>query len=174
MFENWPIIILTLALVLVTYGYMWHTRRLANDTKRMADIMAQEFELRIAPFIGVDELHRNPGTNIREYHPVITNRGFLPIHIMKIILEGWSKESPSMIFRIETKIDKRLGVNESIKKGECLITVKKSDVAIDDLSESKGFNFNQVLDSSKGKIYFTYVDRYGKEQRTGDQHFDHL
>ncbi len=169
MFTNWAIVIITIGLLIVTYLYMQHTRRLADDTKRMADIMAREFELRIAPFIVVDKLPWTGGIDSREYHPVFTNRGFLPIHIMKIIFEGWTKKSPSRVFRKEIKIDITLGKNESIKEGECIITLRKSDVSIDDLTD-----LNQFLHSCEGKICFTYIDRHGREQKTSDQHFDNV
>lgn len=174
MFESWAIVIITIALLIVTYLYMQHTKRLADDTKRMADIMGQEFELRIAPFIVVDRLPWTGGINSREYHPVVTNRGFLPIHIVNIILEGWSRKSPSMVFRTETKIDKTLGSNDSIKEGECIITLRKSDVSIEDIGESEDTDFNNFLYSSEGKIYFTYLDRNGEEQKTIGKYLDQL
>jgi hypothetical protein len=151
-------------LVLVTYKYMQHT-------KKMADIMAQEFELRIAPFIVIDQLPSTRGTNVREYHPTIANKGFLTVHIMKIILEGWPEGTPSKIFRKEVKIDKFLGRNESIP---FVIQLRKNDVPIGTPEEIKGSDFNQFLDSSQGKIYFTYVDRDEKEQRTRDHYLERL
>jgi hypothetical protein len=171
---NWALVILTLGLLIVTIIYAVYTRKLADDTKRMADIMVQEFELRIAPFIVIDQLPSTRGTNVREYHPMITNKGFLTVHIMKIILEGWSKGTPSKIFRKERKIDKFLGRNESIPYGQFVIQLRKNDVPIDTLEEGKGSDFNQFLDSSQGKIYFTYVDRDEKEQRTRDHYLEHL
>jgi hypothetical protein len=164
---NWGLVIATMVLVLITFFYMRHT-------KRMADIMKQEFELRIAPFIVIDELRPTRGTNVREYHPAITNSGFLPVHIMKIILEGWPKGSPSRIFRKETKIDRQLGRNQSIEAGDFVIQLRKDDLSISAFEEGRDYDFNQFLDSSEGKIYFTYIDRNTKEQKTGDRYFEHL
>ena len=42
MIVNVASVILTFGLVFVTYLYMRHTKRLADETKRMADIMIKQ------------------------------------------------------------------------------------------------------------------------------------
>ena len=101
-------IVIAVALVVVTYLYMRHTKRMADDTKRMADIMAEEFEFRTAPFIVIDQLScefPSEAIGVKIFEPKITNKGFLPVHIVKIVLEWWYKKSPSEIYQKEISIE---------------------------------------------------------------------
>ena len=173
-FANWALVIATMVLALITFFYMRQTKKQANQTERMADIMVKEFDLRIAPFIVIDQLSITQGTTVREYHPVISNKGFFPVHIIKIILEGWLKESPLENFRKEIKIDKTLGRNDSTKYGDIVIQLRKSELTINTSEKGKDYNFNQLLDSSEGIIYFTCVGRDGKEQKTSGRYYEHL
>jgi hypothetical protein len=172
-FANWALVIATMVLALITFFYMRHTKRLADDTKRMADIMVQEFEIRVTPLLVIKRLPSNTGST-RELHFIVTNRGFLPVHITKIIFEGWPKVSPSRIFRKETNIDKILGQNESSKGGDIFVQLRKGDISILTPEESKDFNMDQFLNLCQGKIYFTYIDIHWNEQQTRDWSLEQL
>ena len=102
-------IVIAFALVVVTFLYMRHTKRLADDTKRMADIMAQEFELKIAPIIQIEKRDAHFQGNFGSTNFEIINKGSLPVHIAKIVLEWWHKEFPDKIDKKEVEIDKVLG-----------------------------------------------------------------
>jgi hypothetical protein len=150
-------------LVVVTYKYMQHT-------KRMANIMAREFELRIAPFI-IIELSTSGGKSSKHFQPVICNKGSLPVLIKRIVLEWWYKDSPANNYRKETKIDKVLGKGESTNSGDYVIKLTKEDMERDDYKESQNLDFIQLLTLAKGKLYCIYADVDGKEQKTGDLKF---
>jgi len=168
---NTALIILTLVLVIVTVIYVRHTKKLADDTKRMADMMVREFELRIAPFIVIDQLSSTRGKNSKQYEPIISNKGSLPVPIKKIVLEWWYKESPGKTHPKETVINKTLGGGESTKYREYVITLNKGDMVTDDFEQSKNLDFIQLLALAQGKIYCIYADVDGKEQKTGDLKF---
>jgi hypothetical protein len=170
MILNIASIIIAVALVVVTYLYMQHTKRLADDTKRMADIMAREFELRIAPFI-IIELSTSGGRSSKHFQPVICNKGSLPVLIKRIVLEWWYKDLPANSYRKETKIDKALGKGESTKSGDYVIKLTKEDMERDDYKESQNLDFIQLLTLAKGKLYCIYADVDGKEQKTRDLKF---
>jgi hypothetical protein len=150
-------------LVVVTYKYMQHT-------KRMANIMAREFELRIAPFI-IIELSTSGGRSSKHFQPVICNKGSLPVLIKRIVLEWRYKDSPANSYRKETKIDKALGKGESTKLGDYVIKLTKEDMERDDYKESQNLDFIQLLTLAKGKLYCIYADVDGKEQKTRDLKF---
>lgn len=165
------LVILTLVLVIVTIVYVCHTRRLADDTKIMADIMVREFELRIAPFIVIDQLSHSGGGNSKEYQPVICNKGSLPVHIKRVVLEWWYKESPGKTYQKYGKIEKTLGRDESTKWGDYVIKLNKTDMVKEDFEQSQSLDFIQLRTLAQGKIYCVYTDVNGKEQKTRDLHF---
>jgi hypothetical protein len=174
-FASWALVIATMVLALITFFYMRHTRglaehtqRLANETKRMADIMAREFELRIAPFIIIDQLSPLGGRSSKHFQPVICNKGSLPVLIKRIVLEWWYKDTPAKSYRKEAKIDKALGKGESTKSGDYVIKLTKEDMEMDNYKESQNLEFIQLLALAQGKIYCIYADVDGKEQKTGD------
>jgi|GEM_PF-6971715 len=168
-------IVVLLALAAFTYFYMRHTgrlaeetRKMAHDTKRMADIMAEEFELRTAPFI-VREGDQLPcefpsaAIGPKIFKPKITNIGFRPVHIVKIVLEWWYKKSPSEIYLKPTNIDYVLRINDP---KEFRIPFNKGDMIKDE--ESKNLDFPQLRVLSAGRIYAVYIDKNGNEQKTRD------
>lgn len=171
-FANWALVIATMVLALITFFYMRHTRRLAEDTnrlahetKRMADIMAQEFELKIAPFLFVDPQfsHSGQGNRSKLIQPKIYNKGFSPVYIVKIILEWWYRESPNKPSEIITKIDRFLGSNEFIPFE---IPLDKGVMERDDFVRSKNLDFNTLLGLAEGRIYAIYKDREGNEYKS--------
>jgi hypothetical protein len=165
-FANWALVVLTLGLLIVTIIYAVYTRKLADDTKRMADIMIREFELRIAPIIVVEQVGGPLGKHQIEYHPVIRNKGSLPVHIKKVILEWWYKGSPNSKHRKERAIDKVLGREESLRYEQCFITLRKEDMLIGEFENSKDLDFPQLLLRAEGTIYCIYVDVNGNEKTT--------
>ncbi len=51
---NWALVILTLGLLIATAIYVFHTKRSAKDTKRMADVAEKEHELRVKAKLDFD------------------------------------------------------------------------------------------------------------------------
>jgi len=167
-FANWALVILTIVLVIVTIYYAVYTRK-------MAKIMTREFELRVAPFIVVEQVTTSPGTSSKSYIPVICNKGSLSVLVEKVVLEWYYKELPNKIYREETKIHKVLGSGESVPYGQSKITLKKESMVTQDFQKSMDLDFPQLLGLSQGKIYCTYIDINGKEQKTGDLYpLEHL
>jgi hypothetical protein len=168
-FANWALVILTIVLVVVTIYYAVYTRK-------MAKIMAREFELRVAPFLVVEQVTTSPGTSSKSYIPLIYNKGSLPVYVKKVVLEWYYKELPNKIFRAETKIDKVLGGSESVPYGQSKITLAKESMVTQDFQKNMDFDFRQLLGLSQGKIYCTYIDIInGTEQKTADLYtLEHL
>ena len=165
-FANWVLVIATMVLALFTFFYMRHTRRLADDTKRMADIMAEEFEFRTTPYIAKvgDQLGWESGEiNAKIFKPKIISTGFQSVHIVKIVLKWWYKKSPSEIYRKPINIDCFLMRNVPT---EFRIPFNKGDMIKDE--ESKNLDFPQLRVLSAGRIYAVYIDKNGNEQNTRD------
>ena len=112
-------IAVVLGLLIVTYLYMRRTKRLADDTKRMADMMIRDYELKVAPLIDVQfrsTLHSSQGFKIQF---TLTNRGFYPVRAEKIILSWWYKKEPINACYIEKDLnvylDKDHPISETIR-----------------------------------------------------------
>jgi len=158
-------IIIAAALVLVTFLYMRHTKRLAEDTKRMADIMAQEFELKIAPIIQIEKRDAHFQGNFGSTNFEIINKGSLPVHIVKIVLEWWHREEPDRIYKNEVEIDKVLAGGEPKK---FTIQSNKGDMLKGAFEKSKDRSLWELRGLTKGKIYAIYKDRNENEYKTRD------
>jgi hypothetical protein len=163
-FANWALVITTMVLALITFFYMRHTKRLADDTKRMADIMAQEFESKIAPIIQIEKRDGSLQGDFGSRNFEIMNKGSLPVHIAKIVLEWWYKELPKTIDTKELIIDKVLGGGES---RTFTIKSNKGDLLRNN-SERKDLSFYQLRGLVTGKIHAICTDRNGNELKTRD------
>jgi len=156
----------TAALAIITFFYMRHT-------KKMADIMVQEFNLKIAPILEV-KVGSTEEESLKEYRPVISNKGFLPVHIKRIILEWWYKEQPSVKYTKQMEVDELLGRKESIKR-QVTITLGEEEMRKDCFEKSKKSKFKQLLTLAEGRIYCTYLNINGREQKTGElYHLENL
>jgi len=90
------------ALVLATGGLVWVTLVYARATKRMADVMQKEFELRVAPLVEPSiYIHRDaldPMASI-----TVENIGSYPVYFSHIYYRWWHREKPADIFKDETQ-----------------------------------------------------------------------
>jgi len=157
-------LIIAIALVVVTYLYMRHTKRLANDTKRMADIMSQEFELKIAPIIQIEKRDGHFQGNFGSINYEIINKGLEPVHIREIVLLWWYKEMPSENGKKEVKIDGVMAAGE-LKK--FTIQLSKRDF-VGNNSAGKDKNLFSLRGLITGKMYAIWIDRNGNEFKTRD------
>jgi hypothetical protein len=171
-------IIVLLALAAFTYFYMRHTgrlaeetRRMAHDTKRMADIMAREFELRIAPFIVIEQLLTSGGGPSKEYQPVICNKGSVPVLIKRIVLEWWYRDLRGETYRKEATVEKALGKNECTRLGDYVITLRPEDMVKENFEQGQQLDAPQLRALAQGKVCCVYADIDGREQQTGELRF---
>jgi hypothetical protein len=103
---NWAIVILTIALVLATGYYAWHTRKLALDTKRMADIMAADYEQRIRPLLQID-WHSH---DVSEAEVMLTNKGQNSLELKRVTLVWVFRADIQHQFEIEQNHLNMLGI----------------------------------------------------------------
>jgi len=163
---NIALVLVTFVLVLVTWRYTGHTRKQANETKRMADIMVREYELKTSPLIEFQPGPHSPG----EIKLSLYNRGFLPVQIKKVVFEWWDVNNQDKIYVKENEINKMLNKEEPIK----------TDFVIDD-GDLKTV-FPQSGDKSrvdrlrliKGQVYANCLTKEGKIQRAGELKINNL
>lgn len=80
---------------MITAKYAKQTRRLADDTKRMADVMVQEYERKVRPLMHV-EIVRGP-YDVDKFELVfkILNLGFSSITTNGLKLRWWFSDQPN-------------------------------------------------------------------------------
>lgn len=169
---NWAVVILTLGLVIVTFWYMRHTKRLADDTKRMADIMARDYEDKVAPLIDVEVRSASHYTGGFEIPCFISNLGEYPVRAKKLVMEWWYRKKPSQRRRVERALDDKL-----LKRGEPIPVemhldddVIKND-EIPETLEREGYNLGILVAAS---IWLEFLDKNDTPRQTPKRTLDPL
>ena len=167
---SWALVIITAIVALITFLYMRHTRRLADDTKRMADVIVEESKPQIAPNIQIEKRGGKFQGNCGSRDFEVINKGASPARVSKFVLEWWYKRSPDKIYTMPEVIDKVLGGGES---QPLTIPVNKGDMVKDDFQEGKSLSLHQLRGLAKGRAYAIYIDRNGNEDKTRDFPLEH-
>lgn len=118
-YSTLAVVLLTIVLILITWKY-------ARDTKRMADIMAKDYELRIRPLIdiGGSGVHFEGWDRI-ETRRLISNKGYLSVTAHEISVEWWLKNNPENKFK--KAIEKDITIHKD-SDHQVQITLTKSDL----------------------------------------------
>ena len=169
--------VVLLALAAFTYFYMRHTgrlaeetRKMAQDTKRMADMMVQEFELKIAPILQIEKRGGSYDGKYGSQNFDVINKGSSPIRVARVVLEWWYDKSPDKIHRKEEVIDKELAGGEPRR---FTISVSKGDLLRDDFKEARDLSLHQLRAQVRGRIHAICIDRNGSEHKTRDFPLEH-
>lgn len=97
---QWILIVFSGALALATAILACITNKYMKATKKMADVMQREFELRVAPFIEPEiYVHKDaldPMVSI-----TIKNMGSYPVYFSHIFFRWWHREKPADISKNE-------------------------------------------------------------------------
>jgi hypothetical protein len=165
MISNIASIVVAVALVVVTYLYMRHT-------KRMADIMVREFELKVAPIIDIRLGTRSHSSEGFEIQCLLSNLGFYPVRADKVVMKWWYKMETTRSRLIEMRLDK------SLDKGNPPITVpiklRDSEIVTPEFPESEklsGYHLGRIIAAS---IWLEFYDMTGKARRTREMILDPL
>jgi len=96
-FANWALVIVTMVLALITFFYMRHTKRMAYETKRMADVMVRDYETRIMPLLDIQVKGPSHSSQGFEIPITISNLGNDPIKVKKLVMKWWYKNHPEKV-----------------------------------------------------------------------------
>lgn len=149
---NFSLVIVTAGLVLVTWLYVRHT-------KRMADIMAKGFEYRVSPLIKVIQIGRL-GLSFKPIR--IENIGFYPVFLEEVELDWWYTENKEKIYSKREKINQWLTNNE---EKDLSLGLDEHDLQKDEYPESKNLNGSQLVNKTSGILYLSCKDVEGRQQR---------
>ena len=169
---SWALVILTLGLLIVTYMYMQHTKRLADDTKRMADIMARDYEDKVAPLIEVEVKPASHSTRGFEIPCFVSNLGEYPITAKKLVMEWWYRKRPSKRTRVERALDDKL-----LKRGEPIpVEMHLTDGVIKneeipETLEQQGYHLGTLVAVS---IWLEFLDKNDTPRQTPERTLDPL
>jgi len=164
------LVIATLLLVLVTFLYMLHTKRLADETKKMANIMVREFELKVSPIVEIN-FSRSHGSGGFSYGLKIVNRGFFPVYLEEIILDWWYINNITTLYSIRKKINKLLSRQEPI---ETSLDFSDGELQKEEYPESKNLQGTQLGKITAGNIYALCKDIRGIPQKIEGKTLDFL
>lgn len=168
---NWALVVLTLGLLIVTIIYAVYTRKLADDTKRMADIMVREFELKVAPIIDIRLGTRSHSSEGFQIQCLLSNLGSYPVRPNKIVMKWWYKMDLTRSHLIEIKLDKSLDKGNPITVP---IKIRDDEIVTPDIPESEklsGYHLGRIVVAS---IWLEFYDMTGKARRTSEMILDPL
>lgn len=177
---NFALFIATLLLVIVTFLYVLYTRRMADtmvkqaaETKRMADIMTKEFELKVSSIVEAIVNRRQHTVQGFSIGVEVYNRGFYPVFLKEVILDWWYIKDKKIGDSIHSKqINKFLSPKEPIT-----ISLDFGDDQLqkEEFRESKELNSSQLGRITAGIIYAVYKDDFrNSPQRSIEVSLEHL
>lgn len=142
------IFIATLILLFLTYKYLRFTRRMAN-------VMAEEFEIKIKPIVDITKRYSMTGETFQYIYDVV-NKGSFVVHFRNVETKCWHPEHPDK----QTSLN-LINVNKHISPGSSEevhnnFTYKKLIQAIPNGVEIT----NRILHI---KVSFNFLDVKGNE-----------
>ena len=161
---NWALVILTFGLVIVTFLYMRHT-------KRMADIMAREYESKVTPLVDIkiSRRHSSEGFKIQ---CTLVNRGFRAIRTQKLVMKWWYKNQPATShLKVEELADGILDKDGPISR---TITIRDDEIKNPEISETQsleGYHLGKIV---AARIWLDFYDVEGQVQSTATKALDPL
>ena len=95
---NWIQALSALAVAVLTFKLMGVTRRYTDETKRMADVMVQEFEYRFSPLLGfeIGAMRQGSGWEWSQVPLVIRNVGGHAATLTEGVAEYWVDGDPTV------------------------------------------------------------------------------
>ena len=151
---NFALFIATLLLVIVTLLYVIHT-------KKMAEIMVKEYDLKISPIIEL-KLERIIRSEI---DVKLFNRGMIPVNLEKVIFKWWYKHKKDRTWTKEGNVgqDKSL-IKEEPK--EFYMRYFPDDFKKDEFPDSKNMSDDDLFGSIEGEIYACHKNIKDEMQTT--------
>jgi len=166
---NFALFIATFLLVIVTFLYVLYTKKMAkmmvkqaDETKRMADIMFREYELKKSPsFIEIEPREPSEGQVILK----LSNRGDNPVTVETVNLEWWFREKPDKTWVLKNR--------NNTMKGKNLSKYRPIDIPFiydieglrkEEYPKSKEMSKEELRSSVTGRFCFYYLDFEGSRQ----------
>lgn len=160
---NWIQVIITVLTFIVFVGLALITRNYARDTKRMADIMSKEFELRYRPFV---DLRIGLPFVLDDYSgfkiPLeVILLGEFPFTLTRLVLEiELGMNETRELLKLESMVDKIISKNESTYKS-CVGPF--ADQRISEYFEKRKHN-QDISELQIGSLYVYHKTKEGKEE----------
>jgi len=169
-FASWALVMATIVLAIITYCYMRHTKKLADETKKMADIMVKDFEVKVTPLIDM-KVRRLHSTRGFENTITLLNQGFYPIRIHKIVMKWWYESKPTNPYYKEEPVDGYLYKDNPISK---TITIRDDEIKNPEFPESEPLNGAHLGKIVAASILVSFYDVNGRVQQTTPKVLDPL
>lgn len=157
-FANWALVILTLGLLIATVVYLYQTKRLSADTKRMADTLVKDYELKVRPILDFKISRGCSGEGYTAYLKFF-NAGEIPIRLKNLELIWWFKSQSEMRYLIKKTLDQTIYKQQPWEKS---IIFNENEFRKHQPEETKslvGLNFYNRISGILKVEYFDVYDR---------------
>jgi hypothetical protein len=168
---NWALVIATIVLAVITFFYMRHTKRQADETKIMADVMVRDFEFKVSPLIDIQTGTRSHSSRGFEIEVRVFNRGFCVVRTDQIVMSWCYKEAQVPCSQIKKKIDELLDKDNSITETFQLADDDIKTPAVPESENLEGYHLGRIV---KASIWLEFFDVAGRIQKTRPMTLDPL
>jgi hypothetical protein len=160
-FANWALVVLTLGLLIATIIYLYQTKRLSIHTKRMADTLVKDYELKVRPLLDFKISSRGCSGEGYNLHAEFYNAGEIPLRLKDLELIWWFKSQSETLYRIKKTLDYTIYKQQSWEKSIILNEVEFRKYQPEETKSLMGSNFYNHL---SGILKVEYLDAYDRLQ----------
>ena len=156
---NWALVIATVVLAVITFFYMRHTKRLADDTKRMADALVKDYELKVRPILDFDIGGKRTFGEGIEVQFEFLNGGEIPIVLKQLIFTWWFIKLPQMKRSIKNTLNWTIHKQKPVEKWIKFDEYRFREKEPEETKSLEGGNFYSCI---TGVFRVEYLDAFGK------------
>jgi len=160
-------IVLTGVLLFITFKYARHTKVLAEDTKKMADIIERDYIAKNTAVVDFSVYSASSSDNV-EVTLQIWNHTAIPSTLTEIAFLGLYKDTPSKVCEVVRRVNVLLspGIREH------KISIHRHELIPSDDSKYQSLSTYQLAHNVEGKFRISYSDnRGGMIHKEREYHF---
>ena len=158
---NWILVILTLGLLIATIIYVLDTRKLGNHTRRVADALAKDYELKVRPILDFDIGSRMSSAEGIKVWFKFFNAGEMPVKLNQLIFTWWFKSQPQAQHTIKKALSGTIPRQESPDK-PIPIRFGEYEFREYEIEETKSLKGARFYEHISGIFKVEYLDTLGK------------
>ena len=160
-FANWALVILTLGLLIVTIVYLYQTKSLSTNSKRMADTLVKDYELKVRPLLDFKISSRGCSGEGYTLYVKFFNAGEIPLRLKSLELIWWFKSQSEMRYLIKKTLDQTIYKQQPWEKS---IIFNENEFRKHQPEETRSLVGSNFYNHLSGILKVEYFDAYDKPQ----------
>jgi hypothetical protein len=150
-----------MVLAFITSRYMRHTKRLADDTRRMADALVKDYELRVRPILDFAVGSRMSSAEGIKVWFKFFNAGEMSVKLNQLISMWWFKNQPQAQHTIKKALG---GIIPKQERPDEPIPIEFGEYEFReyDIEETKSLKGARFYEHISGIFKIEYSDTFGK------------